>query len=314
MQVGRGLVLALDLDALGFEYLDPLWRHRVVAGRSLRRDPGLDASIVGFDTGQARNDFYLAESRLNHADGNQYYLFGLATVDRTRSLDRAQAVLDFEYRSHYLGAGGEGRLSKQLLFYSEAVMEDGSTLADRPALRRVTVKSHALVAGLQYFPRGDWTPQLSLELAHGSGDAERLSVTDTFGGGNQSATTDKNFLYHGSYDGGLALSPRLSNLTVTRLGYQVKPRPLPQELLPELLLGVVGSRYWKDHAAGGISDTVATETSTDVGKAVDVFVAAKPLADLAFFAQYGRFVPGDAYPADSRDASNRVLVTATQSF
>lgn len=40
----------------------------------------------------------------------------------------------------------------------------------------------------------------------------------------------------------------------------------------------------------------------------------RPLSDLSMLVQYGRFEPGDAYPADSRDASDREFVTAAQSF
>lgn len=314
VQVGRGLSLALDLDGAGVDYTDPQWHHRVFVGRSLDRDPGLDTSLQGFDQGLARHNFAFGESRLTAESGNQFYLYAIAHQDDSRTSDPFLARLDFSYNSHYIGFGSEGRIDPTLNYFFEFIGESGTTTQGTPNFIRVPISAYAILSGLQYYPKWFWSPQITAELSMGSGDRERNSVTDTFGLGNPTATGDNNFLYYGAYDGGLALSPRLSNLIVNRYGYQVKPLPNKGDELPQLVLGATASFYWKDEARGAISDTVATQPDRDVGRAVDLYLGFRPLSDLSMLFQYGRFEPGDAYPADSRDASDRVFVTATQSF
>ena len=313
-QVGRGLTLALDLDGAGVDYTDAQWHHRVFLGRSLDRDPGLDTSLPGFDRGLARHDFAFGESRLTAQNGNQIYLYAVAQRDDSRTSDALLARLPFHYDSNYFGFGSEGRLHPLLNYFAEAIGESGSTIQGTPRFLRVPISAYALTSGLQYYPRWGGHPQLTAELSMGSGDRERNSVTDTFGLGNPSPTTDNNFLYFGAYEGGLALSPRLSNLIVTRLGYSVKPLPRKSGELPQLVLGATASRYWKDEARGAISDTVATLHSSDVGVGLDLYAGLRPFSDLSLYLQYGRFQPGDAYPVDSRNAADRLFLTATQSF
>ncbi|MBI4863173.1 MAG: hypothetical protein HY815_23340 [Candidatus Riflebacteria bacterium] len=153
----------------------------------------------------------------------------------------------------------------------------------------------------------------TLEYAFGSGDARRGSVTNTFGG-KQTITTDENFLYFGTYDGGLALSPRLSDLHVLRAGYQVRPFPKKGRRLPDLLLGTKVACYLKDSVDGIISDPAAAMASRDVGWGADTFLAYRPLSDVSIFVQGGQFWPGAAYPVGVRDRTDRVLASASLSF
>lgn len=314
VQVGRGLTLALDLDGAGVDYTDPQWHHRAFVGRSLDRDPGVDTSLPGFDQGLARHNFALGESRLQIESGKQFYLFAVAHQDDSKTSDPFLARLNFAYNSAYFGFGSEGRLDPLLNYFFEVIGETGTTIQGTPRFLRVPIGAYAVLTGLQYYPKWFWSPQVTLELSMGSGDRERNSVTDTFGLGNPSGTGDHNFLYYGAYDGGLALSPRLSNIIVSRLGYQVKPLPAGKEELPQLVLGATASRYWKDESRAAISDTLATRVNSDVGVGLDVYLGFRPLSDLSMLIQYGRFEPGDAYPANTRDASDRLFMTATQSF
>jgi len=314
MKVGRGLSLAADLDGATVDYVSPQWTHRALVGRSLDRDPGVDTSVTGYDQGTARHDFVGGESRLRTPSGRQFYLYALVEHDESHSLDPAQNAQNFAYDAHYFGFGTEGRLDPMLNYFLEVVAEGGTTLQGVAPFLRVPISSYASTSGLQWFPPWFWRPQASLELSYGSGNRFRTSVTNTFGGGNAIPVVDTNFLYFGAYDGGLALSPRLSNLIVARLGYQVKPLPADQELLPELVVGATASHYWKDEKDGAISDTLATQSEYDVGSAVDLYVGTRPLSDFSALVQYGRFSPGSAYPVDQRAENHRVFVTATQSF
>ena len=313
-KIGRGLALALDLDAAHVEYHDTQWHHRAFVGRSLARDPGLDTSITGSTQGNAHYDFLGGESRLYARSGRQFYLYALVEQDESKSLAPAQARLDFSYDARYFGFGSEGRIDPMLNYFFEVVGEGGTTLQGLPPFLREPISAYAATSGLQYYPNWFWKPTVSLELSMGSGNRFRTSVTNTFSGGNPAPVADENFLYFGAYDGGLALSPRLSNLVVARLGYQVKPLPAGHDLLPELSLGATASKYWRDHVTGAISDTLATVPDADVGTALDVYAAARPLSDLSMLLQYGRFEPGRAYTPDAREANYRVFATATQSF
>jgi hypothetical protein len=312
--VGRGLVLALDLDGLEVTHALADWTYRLFAGQTVPRDFNIDDSILGFSRQTQKRRFYFAEVEHRRIDGTKYTAYVLAQDDRSRTLEPLQASRPFRYESHYASLGVEGDIDPRLGYSLEAVYQGGSSMVDILPSPRVRIDAWALLAGLEYHPRGPWHPEVSLEYAAGSGDATRASVTNTFGGKLRPTRRDTNFLYFGVYDGGLDLSPRLSNLHVIRLGYQVKPLPSAQEDLPELSVGVKLSRYFKDETRGGISDLVAGPLSTDVGTGADVFVAARPLSDYTILAQYGLFVPGDTYPARFDDRGSRFLVTSTLSF
>ena len=310
--VGRALVLSADLDGASVTYTHGSWQHRVFGGVTVDRDPNLDTSIVGFAKETQDRDFYLTDTSYSFESGTRVYGYAMVQQDHSRSLSAAQQARDFSYNTVHVGAGAEGSLGQLLHYYAEFVHQGGSMLADGPGTR-VDIDANALLAGLLFYPETAWHPLASLELAHGSGDPARTSVTNTFGG-KLTATADKNFMYFGTYDGGLALSPRLSDLTVLRAGYQVKPWPHEGHVLPGLLVGAKGSVYWKDETNGVISDPLATLASRYVGSGVDAFIGWRPLSDFSLLGQYGRFIPGSAYALGANDASNRVLLTSTLSF
>jgi hypothetical protein len=317
LTVGRGFVLAQDLDGAEMDHMVPGWEYRLFAANNLKRDPNIDTSVTGYDLRTQDRTFYGSEVSHNTLKGTHYYGYFLVQQDASRSNDPDQAARNFHYNSNYLGLGTDGAINPRLTYYFEGVREGGSSLAD--ALNdpnpqdRVRIEAYSALAGLLYYPKGDWHPLVTLEYGFGSGDASRNSVTDTFRSKLQ-ATTDTNFLYFGVYDGGLALSPRLSNLNVIRAGYQVKPLPRGEEDLPQLLVGTKVSYYWKDEANGFISDSVASEQRLDVGAGLDVFVATRPLSDTSIFLQYGRFFPGAAYPAATDSVGDRFLATTTIGF
>jgi len=310
--LGRALVLSNDLDGAAVSYQHGPWQGRVFAGTTIDRDPNLDTSIIGFAQRTQDRDFYSADASRTFDNGNRAYGYLLVEHDNSTSQSAAQSALDFHYHSNYLGLGTEGSIAQDLHYYGEYVREGGTMFADTPKTR-VDIDSNAFLGGLLYYPDFDGHPLATLEIAHGSGDPARSSVTNTFGG-KLSASDDNNFLYYGSYDGGLALSPRLSNLNIARLGFQMKPFPDDGKQLPGVLVGTKLSEYWKDDKNGVISDPLATLAARYVGWGFDFFAGYKPLSDVSFLAQFGRFTPGSAYAPGASDASNRVLLTSTLSF
>jgi hypothetical protein len=313
VRAGRGLTLSAELDGAALEYTGSAWKARMLYGRTLQRDPDIDSSIQGFDRGFGRRDFYIAEGEYRMSSGTRYYAYLLSERDQSRTLSLAQSRLDFHYDADYVGLGTEGRFDPLLHYYLEIVKQSGETLVDIAGGPRVSIDAAGAVAGLLYYPRWKYRPFLSMEYGFGTGDPERRSVTNVFGG-KRTITSDTNFLPFGVYDGGLALSPRLSNLHVLRLGYQTKPLPRGDRILPDLLFGTKLSYYMKEEKDGVVSDPLASLAAHDVGFGADFFVGARPFSDLSLLVQYGRFVPGKAYPDPVSDSTNRVLATSTLSF
>jgi hypothetical protein len=314
VRVGRGLTLALDLDGLDLAKARPSWTYRVFGGETVPRDPNIDTSVVGFARRTQRRAFVLGEVEHRTDSGAKYYGYVVVERDSSRSLDPAQRRRNFSYDTEYYGGGTAGRFNPLLHYFLEVIHQSGEVLIDVPTDPRVSIDGTGLLSGLLYYPKWRWRPLASLEYSLGSGDPRRGSVTNVFGG-KQTITRDENFLYFGAFDGGLALSPRLSNLHVLRAGYQVKPLPAKDDQeLPDLLIGTKGTLYWKDDVNGVISDPLAILASHDIGTAIDVFLAWRPFSDASMLVQYGRFIPGDAYMSGANDPSERLLAAGTLSF
>ena len=314
MFMGRGLVLADVYDGVqvrtrtkcGVE-LSGLY------GTSLHRQDNLDTRVTGFDRGHNDRDFagvqadYTTKKHQIHYDA-----FALAQIDRTRSEDPAQDALDFRYQSHYFGAGSSGVWHKRLSYANETVLERGSSAGFDGG--RADVSAWASTAAFDYSFPGKNTPSITLDYAYGSGDSNRQSVTSSLDLGASRFTGDKNFLYFGQYDGGLALAPRLSNIEVWRLGARCRPFPGAMRWPSDMLAGFKVSDYHKNRVTGVISDPLATQPFSHVGTAVDLFMSWKILSDLNLLVEYGSFKPSSAYAPDARDLTERFAVTSTLTF
>ncbi|MCK5178598.1 MAG: alginate export family protein, partial [Candidatus Omnitrophica bacterium] len=151
----------------------------------------------------------------------------------------------------------------------------------------------------------------SFEYAYGSGDSQRVSVTDTEGG-NLSGD-DNNFLYFGYFPAGYALAPRLSNIHIYRVGAYVNPFEKIR-LLKNFNLGVDYFWYFKDKSGGGISDSEATADSHDIGSEIDLTVSWQVLSDLRWSLSYGYFMPGDAFLDSANDSDQYFSNSLTFTF
>lgn len=313
-QVGRGFVFADILDGLlytnekGGLQLDAFW------GTTPNRILNLDTSIVGFNQGLTRRDFAYLQAQYTHRAGNKYYAYHLAQNDRSDTLSAAQNAVDFGYNSNYTGLGANVRVTPRVLVLTEFGLQGGSTLAN-PVGRRVDIEASYFEALGLWQIKGLNDGLMQLEYAYGSGDQNRNNVTDTFGG-KQNGTSDGNFLYFGRIETGLALSPRLSNLHLARIGYQQRIRLNGRYVHPtDPLVGVKFTEYYKDHADGAISDQLANVAGEKhVGAAGDAYVAWRVWSDTVLNLQYGHFAPGGAYAASARSASDRFLASTTLSF
>lgn len=315
-QVGRGFVLADILDGLLYQRTWGGWQADAFWGTTPNRILNIDSSIVGFNQGLTHRDFAYLEAQYTHRAGNRYYMYHVSEVDRSQSLDADpnRSLVDFGYNANFTGIGGNVRVTPRVLLLTEMGLQGGSTLS-APAGRRVDVEASFFEALGLWSLKGLNDGLVQAEYAYGSGDPDRANVTDTFGG-KQDATTDENFLYFGRIETGLALSPRLSNLHIARVGYQQRLRMDGRRVhSTDPLVGLKFTEYYKVHERGAISDTLANNAnSSHVGAAGDAYLAWRVWSDTVLNVQYGHFQPGNAYPVGRRSGSDRFLASTTLSF
>jgi hypothetical protein len=297
--VDDGVSLSLNLARLR---LNGFW------SRTLAHEDNIDASVPGYDKASDRH-FFGAECNYLGLAGNDLYAYAL--FQRDFSDERPQdPAHNYAYQSEYFGLGWRGKLKDAFSYWWESVRETGkSYIYDTNSKRDVSAWAH--IFALSYEPKVYTHPALYFKYAYGSGDPDRSSVTDTFGG--NSAGKDKNFLYFGFIPTGYALAPQLSNLYFFKAGFSC--RLLERNpIFKHLVTSFDYYRYYKDASRGGIYDPKASQNNDDIGSEVDVTINWQIFSDLAFSLQYGHFMPGKAYPSFSNDNEDYLSLSTSISF
>jgi hypothetical protein len=324
LQIGRGLTFSDVLDCGSVDFRRNSWQVNAFSGRTSPMADNIDASVAPFGTGGAKRWFTGVQVNHTNEDGHRIYGYYLNEVDRTRSVFPQNLNFNHHFNADFVAIGWEGPLAKKLTGYAELIHEGGSILSQNLFLdnniantTRDDLDATALISALSYFAGDVHRSNIGLEFAYGSGDRDRGSVFNTFINGNRPGTTDTGFFQFGVYDLGLALSPRLSNLEVLRLGYSLKPILNHRREPIDLQAGVKVSGYWKDEATGAIAPTTLTQANqpfTAVGTGLDVFVNGRIFHDQVFSVQYGKFYPSSAYMTGFDDPQSRLFVNLTSSF
>lgn len=288
--VGSGTVLAGRGDGADIKLKSALADLQVFGmyTRYLNKDDNpYDRSSKDRDDG-ARRVFAgaIAEKRFLNQTA---YLFGV--IQRDRAAENATAKI--RYQSQYYGAGIKGVPVDGLDYLVEGVYEQGKSYLYNSSDKK-SVGAYALNASANYYVNASMNPALSVQYAFASGDNDRYSSTES---SSNTSGKDTGFVGFGSFNGGLAFRPDLSNLHVMRAGGSIMPfsaNTYPR--LRRLNAGIKYSYYMKDRSKGGVnSDGVATENNRNVGQGIDLSVKLKAYSDLSLFAQYGLFVPGAAF-------------------
>ncbi|MDQ7779611.1 MAG: alginate export family protein, partial [Planctomycetota bacterium] len=154
-----------------------------------------------------------------------------------------------------------------------------------------------------YYPKCQFRPNFSLQYLHGSGDENRMSVTNTIRG-NLGNTDDENFLYFGHVLTGYSLAPAVSNINIIRFGASANFLE-KCETFKDMEVGFNYFNYWKDEREGGISDfralvRLGRPENRDIGDELDFYLNWRIFSDLTFTVRYGTFWTGDAYEDDVR--------------
>jgi len=243
---------------------------------------------------------------LSAASGNQQiYLFGLIQIDRPKKDDPEKE----KYNSQYYGAGLNGVFFKDISYYAETVFESGESYITRTAgNEKSKIAAYAFNSGLNYFIPVVLNPTLILQYAFGSGDSYRKDYSS----GNRNELYgangyDKGFISFGTFSGGYALRPVLSNIHIIRAGVTCLPFSLYNSAyLKKMSLGAKYSYYLKDEKASSINAGEADDYDKSfIGQGIDISLRWQVFYDASFYVNYGLFLPGDAYK--NKDANNFIM-------
>lgn len=239
----------------------------------------------------------------------QIYLFGLVQMDRADEDSDSET----RYNSEYYGAGLQGVILGNVSYYAETVFESGESYITKPeGNEKSKIAAYAVNSGINYFIPLQFNPTLILQYAFGSGDKYRDDYTD--GNRPDDATGyDKGFISFGTYSGGFALKPVLSNMHVFRGGVTIAPFSGAGSLiLKKMSMGVKYSYYMKDEESSPIKSGEASLEDSDIGQGVDVSLRWQMFYDLSLYVNYGIFLPGAAYEDDG--ARNFIMTGLNLSF
>jgi len=306
--VGQGIAYSDVDDGVTLYYTQAPWDIRGFWARTLPHEDNVDTSVPGFAKGGDRRFFGL---QADYSGWKGHNLYAYRVWQRDESTERpADAAQNYRYDSEYAGVGARGIWRKTVSYWWESVYETGKGYTSG-ANTRTDVKAWAHVVAVSYAPQVVTKPSFYLKGAYGSGDADRVSVTDTIGG--NASGTDRNFLYFGYLPTGYAFAPRLSNLYFLKAGAACTPFE-KHRWLDKIDIAVDYYRYFKADAAGGIYDAQATQASADIGSEVDVTLNWRVFSDLFVSLQYGHFMPADAFSAAADDSEDYLSVSVSLSF
>ncbi len=237
------------------------------------------------------------------------YIFGLIQTD----LADQEETLETRYNSQYYGIGINGVILSDLSYFAEAVFQSGeSYITQTSGNEKSKIAAYAANTGLNYFIPVKLNPTLTLQYAYGSGDKYRDDYTT---GNRASGATgyDKGFISFGTYSGGYALKPVLSNIHIFRAGITVTPlATMNQMMLNKLSIGTKYSYYMKDNEESSINSGEAEGYESNIGQGVDASLRWQIFYDASFYVNYGIFLPGEAY--DETDSQTFVMSGITLSI
>ncbi len=307
--MGQGIAYGNVHDGLELSANFTDWNLKAFFTHTLPDEANVDLSVPGATRGSDRS-FHGFEARYIGLPGG-HSIYGFYVLQRDSSdEDPVDVSADYTYDSEYLGLGLQGKLLTNSHYWVELVYQTGRSHVFATGAKQ-DVNAWAGDIGVTLDVDVFSHPNLSFEYAFGSGDGDRINVTDTRNG--NSSGRDKNYLYFGYLPTGYALSPRLSNLHMYKASVLLTPlQQYPS--LADLTLGIDYYRFYKDKKRGGISDTQATLADPYIGSEIDLTLSWQVLSDVTITFEYGYFKPGDAYPSSADDSERYFSVDATFTF
>jgi len=293
--IGRGIAYSGVHDGVQVNYQQPGWNLAGFVSTLPPHTENMDTSIPGYDK-ESRRYFAGAGAGFAGIEGHQFY--GYTVIERDDSSESPEDPLqDYAYDAQYFGLGSKGQWAKGWPYWLEVIRETGHSREDISNAQS-NISAWALDAEQKFVTPFPSRLAFSVEAAAGSGDNDRLDVSNTINGNG--GGRDHGFVSFGYLPTGIALDPALSNLRMLRAGIDLNPF-YTVKALRSFSIGVDLFRYWKDRAEGAISDLDAQNASKDIGQEVDVRVDWWINQRILVSAEWGVFMPGKAYtPAEAR--------------
>jgi hypothetical protein len=313
--LGRGIALNGTMDGLSIEGETDGWGFRALGAHTIISMDDIDSSRPDKDDSH-RLFVGLSGEGPDLGAHTRPYAYALVQRDLNGTDPPGAGSIDFGYDSEYWGIGVRSQPLTFLSLRGEFIFETGRSYPDPFTVAggstdTESVRAHCLDLLAEAHPDLPLGLRFSAEYLWGSGDADRLSVTNTLFG-NEAGTTDEGFLAFGYVHTGIALYPRPSNLHILRLGAAGRPLQGVGRLLEALDVALDWFYYRKDEEDGAISDTRADLPESYVGMELDVSVTWRPLSDVIAAVRGGVFMPGDAY-SDATD-DNRGFLSASLTY
>jgi hypothetical protein len=333
VQWANGLTLSQVIDGATLRVgTDRVWVE-ALAGRTWGGSFDIDSSRPGFD-GDTHRDFFGGSIHWQWHELHRVFFYALAQQDRNEQDFNPDPLLDlrldgnpgvpvlptrYQYDSYYLGAGASGSISDRWLYSVEAVFEGGSTLSNSFQIiggvatpiqqTEDDVQAWALDARVDYLHHDANRSRGVIELILASGDDDRGHASNTFNG-NQPGTKDRGFNGFGLLYTGLAFSPDVSNLFLTRLGASTFPLP-GHDWFDKLQVGANLFIYNKLDPDAPIDESTRDRHFLGVG--FDAFANWQATSDVSLSIRYGVFLPGQAIETD-HDARHFLFTGVTYAF
>ncbi len=302
----NGLTLSETLDGAQITVTYEKFSLKTLIAKTIADSFDIDPSRPNYD-GDTKRNFYGGILSVNLNERHTPYVYGLVQRDNNNSDPLVSTVsgtviTQFQYDSWYVGTGSTGSLSDKILYGLEMVYEGGRGLSNsfdstgvQITQTKEAIHAYAINARLDYLFNGQNHSRVGAEVLLASGDSDRLSTTDTFGG-NKTGTSDRAFNAFGLVNTGLAFSPTVSNLLMVRLGASTFPLPNAQQF-KRMQVGTNLFFYNKLNKNGPIAESSTNRTF--LGFESDMFVNWQLTSDLSWAARYGIFFGGDALTTNS---------------
>lgn len=268
---------------------------------------GLGLNLVGLYTGLLikDNNPYKLSTR-DYSDGSErafaggtanaefinqkFYVFALVQQD----LSNKNSTENTEYNSQYYGTGLEGIIFENFSYFAEFVYETGNSYIDKTD-KKSSISAYAVNSEIDYYIPVILKPAITVQYAYGSGDSDRDTYSDSVRPDGSNGK-DNGFISFGTYSGGYALKPVLSNIHVFRAGLAIAPfSGTETSLLSKMSVGSKYSYYRKDKKKSCINSGEAELPDFNVGQGIDASLRWQMFYDLSMYVNYGLFLPGKAY-------------------
>jgi hypothetical protein len=298
----NGLVLSRDLDGAALTFSYERWALEAIAGVTVKDEIDYQAGRPEF-TGDTSRTFAGGLLSYQLTPRHRPFVYGLVQLPQgnnrqTFDPDGTPANGDefnvnYNYVTHYIGAGSTGALNDHVAYGIEFAYEGGEHRYQSGS-DTIPIQAFAADVKLDYLFNDANKSRVSSELIIATGDNDTLGDPNAVPGGISSGR-DRGFHAFGLLNTGLAFNPDVNNLIMGRLGVSTFPFPTTK-FLRQFQVGIDGLVFSKMQGSAPTDDS--TNDHSFLGSEVDLYSNWRITSDLALSVRYGVFFPGTAVTSD----------------